>query len=139
MAFEEIRNERIKKLERLEKAGIDVFPATVSGAREEIGAVLKNFGKRVKSKKKALVSGRLMAKREHGGSCFGDLKDASGKIQVFFKEDVLGKTSYGIFIGDIDIGDFLEVAGKLFVTKRGEPTIEVLEWRILAKSLRPLP
>src|SRR3989338_133808 len=147
MALEEIRSERIKKLERLEKAGIDIFPATVSKKREEIGAVLKNFAKRIRltprlrsgGKRGVVVAGRLFAKREHGGSCFGDLKDASGKIQVFFKEDVLGKDSYDLFIRDIDIGDFLEVSGKPFVTKRGEQTIEVLEWRILAKSLRPLP
>ena len=147
MALEEIRSERIKKLERLEKAGIDIFPASVSKSREEIGAVLKNFAKRIRltprlrsgGKRGVVVAGRLFAKREHGGSCFGDLKDASGKIQVFFKEDVLGKDSYDLFIRDIDIGDFLEVSGKPFVTKRGEQTIEVLEWRILAKSLRPLP
>ena len=92
MALEEIRGERIKKLKDLGGAEIDVFPATVSKKREEIAAVLNKYFKKPKStsrpgtkNKEIVVVGRLFAKREHGGSCFGDLKDASGKIQVFFK------------------------------------------------------
>lgn len=137
MTLEDIRNERIKKLEAFEKSGVDAYPAKADAFRA-IGEVLKKFAAFAKSRKKITVAGRIMARREHGGSTFCDIRDASGKIQLFFKEDVLGE-EYGKFSDTADIGDFVEVSGKPFQTKRGEPTIEVSAWRMLAKSLLPLP
>ncbi|MDO8600400.1 MAG: lysine--tRNA ligase [bacterium] len=137
MALDDIRNERIKKLETLEKSGIDAYPAKIA-AHRSIGEIVKKFLALARGKKKVVIVGRIMAKREHGGSTFCDLKDASGKIQLFFKEDVLGD-AYRLFSDTADIGDFLEVEGKAFKTKRGEDTIEVASWRMLAKSLLPLP
>lgn len=137
MALDDIRKERIKKLEMLEKSGIDPYPAKV-GVFRAIAEVSKKFAAFAKSRKKITVAGRIMARREHGGSTFCDLKDATGKIQLFFKEDILGDL-YRLFSDTADVGDFIEVAGKPFQTKRGEPTIEVSSWRMLAKSLLPLP
>ncbi|MBI2640605.1 MAG: lysine--tRNA ligase [Candidatus Sungbacteria bacterium] len=137
MPLEDIRNERIRKLEKLQKSGFDPYPAE-SGAHLAIAEVLKKFSAFAKSKKKVVIAGRIMAKREHGGSMFLDVRDASGKIQLFLKKDVLGG-NYDLALEVIDIGDFLEVEGKLFKTKKGEETLEVGEWKMLAKSLRPLP
>lgn len=137
MVLDDIRNERLKKLETLEKSGVDAYPAN-TGAHRQIGEILAKFSAFARAKKKVAVAGRIMAKREHGGSTFCDLKDASGKIQIFFKEDVLGDL-YRLFSDTADVGDFVEVSGKLFQTKRGENTIEVALWRMLAKSFLPLP
>ncbi|MBI2640081.1 MAG: lysine--tRNA ligase [Candidatus Sungbacteria bacterium] len=137
MPLEDIRNERIKKLNRLHEAGFDSYPAQTA-RKQTIAELLKNFLKLARAKKNLVAAGRIIAKREHGGSVFLDLRDESGKIQAFFKKDTLGK-SYQLFLDAVDIGDFLEVSGKLFKTKRGEPTIEASKWRMLAKSLRPLP
>ncbi|MBU6414857.1 lysine--tRNA ligase [Patescibacteria group bacterium] len=138
MALNDIRNERIKKLDAFEKSGVDPYPAEV-GAHRPIGEIIKKFSVLARGKKKITVAGRVMARREHGGSMFCDLKDESGKIQLFFKEDVLDKDEYKTFSETADVGDFVEVEGKAFKTKRGEPTIEITAWRMLAKSLLPLP
>lgn len=137
MALDDIRNERIKKLETLEKSGVCAYPAT-TGTHRPIGEIAAKFSALARAKKKVSVVGRIIAKREHGGSAFCDIRDAAGKIQVFFKEDVLGG-SYRLFSDTADIGDFVEISGKPFQTKRGENTIEVGAWRMLAKSFLPLP
>jgi len=137
MPLEDIRNERIKKAEILKNKGFDPYPASVSRTHL-VEEVLDKFGAFVKSGKKAAVVGRIVSKREHGGSTFADLCDASGKIQLYFKRDILGE-GYVLFTNTADIGDFLEIEGRCFKTKKGEKTIEVLAWRMLAKSLRPLP
>ncbi len=133
MGLEDIRNERIKKLEKLQNS----YPAE-SRRTHLIVDILKKFSVLAKGKKKVSLVGRLMAKREHGGSMFLDLRDATGKVQLFLKKDVLGE-SYDLALDTVDIGDFIEAEGRPFKTKRGEETIEVGGWKMLAKSLRPLP
>ena len=137
MPLDEIRNERIKKLHILREKGMDPYPAETLRTHL-ISAVLQKFGVFAKSKKKLNIAGRVTAKREHGGSAFLDIRDETGKLQVYFKEDVL-KDDYRLFADTVDIGDFIEAQGKLFKTKRGEETLEVSAWRMLAKSLLPLP
>ena len=137
MPLEDIRNERIKKLEILRQSGVDPYPAQTRRTHS-IGEVLKKFTAFEKTKKKVAIAGRMTAKREHGGSTFIDLRDESGKIQAYFKKDVLSE-EYDLFSKTIDIGDFLEIEGRLFKTKRKEETVEVTRWMMLVKTLRPLP
>lgn len=137
MALDDIRRERLKKLESYEAAGRNPYPATVR-RNFLIGEVVKKFPKLLKGKNKLALVGRLRAWREHGGIAFGDLEDASGKIQLSFNRDALGP-EYERAGAVLDIGDFLEVSGMPLKTKRGEPTVAVSSWRIIAKSLRPLP
>ncbi len=137
MALEEIRSERIKKLRNLEHQGIEGYPAD-SSRTHKIADVLKKFLAFVKGRKTNTIVGRIMALRGHGGATFADIKDGSAKIQVLFKKDILG-AEYDRFSDTVDIGDFLEITGKAFKTKKGEPTLEVHKWRMLAKSLLPLP
>ena len=84
------------------------------------------------------VAGRLMAVRGHGKASFTVVSDLSGKIQAYFRLDNLGEEKYGEF-KLLDIGDIIGVEGTLFKTHRGEITIKVSDFSILAKSLRPLP
>src|SRR4029077_9543629 len=86
-----------------------------------------------------ILSGRIMAKREHGGSVFLDVNDGSGKIQFFIKEDVVGADKFKQFQELYDIGDIIEVAGTLFKTKKEEKTVEVKHFMMLTKALLPLP
>ncbi len=84
------------------------------------------------------VAGRLMAVRDQGKSIWADLHDASGKIQLWVTQDELGEETFEKF-RDLDIGDIIGVRGHAFRTRRGEPTVQISEFQLLAKSLRPLP
>lgn len=137
MSLDNIRDERIRKSESLNQKGIRPYPASLERTHT-IAAVLKRFSALAESKKPVALVGRMMSRREHGGAAFFDLEDGSARIQAYAKEDVLGD-AYALFGEAADIGDFLEIHGTLFETKKGEKTIEVAGWRMLAKSLRPLP
>ncbi len=137
MSFEDIRRERVKKLEVLRREGFDAYPAGTARTHS-VREVLDGFTSLAGDKKPVVVAGRIMAKREHGGAAFFDLFDGTGKLQGHAKEDVLGE-EYARFIEIVDIGDFIEAEGTLFETKRGEKTIEVSRWGMLVKSLHPLP
>lgn len=84
------------------------------------------------------LAGRLMAIRGHGKASFATLMDLSGKIQVYFKLDVLGEEKYSEF-KLLDIGDIIGLAGRVFRTHRGEVTVKIEDFDLLSKSLRPLP
>ena len=131
--LDSLRKSRLDKLEKIKKLGINPYPAKLQFSdRIQTEKALKELGKNV------VVAGRLMAWREHGGSIFADLEDDSGKIQLFLKKDVLGKKKFE-FLELLDFGDFIEAKGKVFKTKAGETTIEVEDYHLLTKSIRPLP
>ena len=83
------------------------------------------------------LAGRVMSLREHGGSLFVDLFDGT-KGQCYLQSDTLGG-AYDLFVATVDTGDIIEISGTAFATKRGQPSLLATGWRMLAKSLRPLP
>ena len=84
------------------------------------------------------VAGRLVALRAHGKTTFAHLADATGRIQLYFKQDDLGEETYGL-LELLDLGDHLGVEGPLFRTRTGETTVRASRFTLLAKALRPLP
>ena len=136
--IDELRKIRLKKLEAIKKAGILPYPEKTKRSHE-IVQVLEDFTSLEKSKKEVILVGRIMSLRGHGGSTFLDIEDGSGKIQAFFRKDRMGEKSYKFFLDNFDIGDFIEIRGVLFKTKKGEKTIEASDFKMLAKSLLPLP
>lgn len=149
MPLDEIRDTKIKKIEELRKLGLDSYPA-VSGRTHKISEALDQFDELSGGGETLVLTGRIMARREHGGSIFVDLNDGSGpsftksyggqsKIQGYIKEDAVGAENFKIFGELIDIGDFVELKGKLFKTQKGERTIEAAEFKLLTKALLPLP
>lgn len=121
----------MEKLQKIKSLGIDPFPARYQ-REQTTSQALKMLNKKVS------VAGRIVSWREHGGSIFADLRDESGKIQIFFRRDKLGEKKYD-FLKLLDIGDFLGVEGEVFKTQAGEITVQVSEYTLLTKSLRPLP
>jgi len=85
------------------------------------------------------LAGRLMAVREHGKATFADLHDQAGRIQLYVRLDRVGEAAYRIFTQLLDLGDILGVRGTVFRTRRGEISVEVGDFNLLCKSLRPLP
>lgn len=136
--IEKLKKIRLQKLKNLQKAGINPYPAEVLRTHTNQEA-LNKFAQLAKQKKKITLVGRIRSIREHGGSAFCHIEDGSAQIQIYFKQDKVGKKKYQLFLDNIDIGDFVEVAGVLFKTKKGEKTLEVAKWRILVKTLLPLP
>ena len=135
---EEIRLQRIEKVRKLRELGIDPYPASTN-ITSAISDVLEKFSTKIESGETICVGGRIMAIRGHGGAVFVDLYDGTAKIQLLIKKDNLSEGSFDIFSQQIDIGDFIESSGNAFLTKREEKTVEVKSWRIISKSLRPLP
>src|SRR3989344_7775424 len=138
MALEEIQKVKIEKLEKLRKAGIDPYPAT-SRRNMSVAEAVKRFEELAASGETVILAGRIMAKREHGGSIFFDIKDADARVQGFAKEDILGADKFAQFKELFDIGDIVEVEGTLFKTKKDERTIEAKNFAMLSKALLPLP
>lgn len=138
MSYEEIKQARLKKLISIKKIGINPYPSK-SKKGNNISDVLKFFDKFLKSSKAVVLAGRIRGIREHGGSTFFNFEDESGAIQAYLKRDSIGLKKYQFFLENFDIGDFAEIKGTLFATKKGEKTVLVGEYKILAKSLNPLP
>ena len=138
MPLDDIRQARLEKIDKLKKAGSNPYPGSASRTHI-ISKALDDFDKLAESKGNVVLTGRVMAKREHGGSTFLDIYDGTDKIQLLFKEDVVGEKEYRFFLETIDVGDFVEAGGFLFKTKREERTLEVKNYKILSKSLLPLP
>ena len=136
--IDELRNERLRKLKNLQSAGIWPYPGETKRTHA-IGAALSDWKKLEDAQKEIIVAGRLMSIRGHGGMIFVDVKDESGKIQALLKKDGLGEKSHQFFVDNFDIGDFVQIRGTALTTKRGEKTVLAVDYKMLAKALRPLP
>ena len=131
---------RREKLQTLEKMGIDAFPAE----EYKITATTKTIKENFEEGKKVVIAGRLMSRRIQGKASFAELQDSDGKIQVYFNRDEIctgeDKTLYNdVYKHLLDIGDIIGIEGELFNTQVGEMTVKVTNFKILTKSLRPLP
>jgi len=127
----EIRGIRKERVQKLAESGIPPYPSTLNESPVSISDARKKEGKTVN------VAGRLMGWREHGNVIFGDLKDETAQIQVFFQKKNLGEKFKALKL--FDIGDFVLVTGEVFQTEAGELTVNVEEYQLLTKSIRPLP
>ncbi len=139
-SIEEIRKTRLEKLKKLEESGINPFPAK-SNQDFELVEVVKNFTKLSKTKKKQYsLVGRVMSLRPQGGLIFFHFSDGTDKFQALLKKgEKITDEDFDLFNDTVDIGDFVEVKGTLFLTKRNEKTIQVSSWKMLAKGMLPLP
>ncbi|QQS21294.1 MAG: lysine--tRNA ligase [Candidatus Moraniibacteriota bacterium] len=127
--------------EKLEKARAffgDVFPES-SKRTHRIEEGLTGFEALSEEKKIISLTGRVRSRRDMGKISFLHIEDESGRIQLFLRQGTLPEASFRAFLDTVDLGDFVEVTGTLFLTKQSEKTLDVSSWRMLAKSLRPLP
>jgi lysyl-tRNA synthetase, class II len=134
------RDDRRAKLERLRSEGVDPFPHQFDGvvAIETVHAAHEGLESGEETNQSYRVAGRLAARRGHGGAAFLDLVDRSGRIQLHARRDALGEESFERLVG-LDLGDLIGVDGTAFRSRRGELSLAVTEWTLLAKSLRAPP
>src|SRR3989344_2817969 len=137
-SLEEIKENRLKKLALLKKAGMDPYPL-YSQREISLEEAIANFEKIEKSKKSTTLAGRVMSLRPQGALVFFNIYDGTATFQGLLKKEDIGEDLFGLFSGAVDIGDFLEITGTFFITKTGEKTLNLGSWRMLAKSLLPLP
>lgn len=135
---------RRESLQKLQDLGIDPYPAELFEVNVTSKGIKKNYEVRKLDYKNISIAGRLMSRRVMGKAAFAELQDSTGRIQLYFNRDEVcpgeDKTMYNIvFKKLLDIGDFVGVKGHVFTTKVGEISIHVEEFKLLTKTLRPLP
>ena len=138
MSEADIRAERLKKLDALRAAGVDPYPASTE-VSVTIAQVLENFETLSTNDESVSIAGRIMALRGQGAIMFCDLYDGTSRVQTVIQKGEVDDTLFQLFFETVDIGDFVQVSGVPFTTKRGEKSVQVSEWKMLSKSLRPIP
>jgi lysyl-tRNA synthetase class 2 len=131
-----LRGERIRKLRHVQALGFDAYPATVKRTAP-LSTIVANFSSWSRAGKKIYAAARIKSMRDQGGIVFLTLADESGEIQAVLQK--INLKDFDIWKETLDVGDFVEVSGKLFKTKRGEKSIEARTLRLLVKALRPIP
>jgi lysyl-tRNA synthetase class 2 len=132
-----LKEVRLKKLSMLQEAGMEAYPATAIKDfwLSEIKSQFDTLGnERVFS-----VVGRIMAIRGQGAILFVVLHDGTDSFQAVFKKDELEEKLFSLFVDAVDVGDFIQVSGPLFLTQKGEKSLLVKDWKILTKTLLPMP
>lgn len=143
MSMQVLSEQEIQRREstnKLREMGINPFPAALYPVSHLSADLKKNF----EEGKKVIIAGRLMARRTQGKASFAELQDSSGRIQVYFNRDVIcegeDKTLYNeVYKKLLDLGDFIGIEGELFTTQVGEKSVNVRNFTVLSKSLKPLP
>jgi lysyl-tRNA synthetase, class II len=133
---ESLLKTKLEKLENIKNFELDPYPEKTERTHTNQEA-LDQFD--ALAAKNIILVGRVKSFRPMGGSTFAHIEDGLGKIQVFLNKKNMPEEKYKLFVKSIEIGDFIQVAGKLFVTKQAEKTLEVTDWKILAKNIRPIP
>jgi lysyl-tRNA synthetase class 2 len=133
-------DDRRAKLERLREQGVDPYPHAFPGVQPaaSVQAAHADLEAGEETDHAHRVAGRLTGRREFGKAAFLDVTDRSGKIQVQARRDDLGEESFAAMV-DLDLGDIVGVDGTAFKSRRGELTLRVTAWRLLAKSLATPP
>lgn len=140
-AIDNITRQKLDKLAALRSSGIEPYPYGYHRShtvQEAVALVQQNKEMLTDKEIRVNVAGRIMSRRSMGKSAFMDVRDGSGKIQLFLRINTLGESRYNLS-KDLDVGDIIGASGKLFLTRTGEPTIEVEDFTLLAKAIQPLP
>ncbi len=133
--------QRILKLNNLKKQNIDPYPRKYD-VKDYSSEIIGKFSDRQEFSEKEIpvkMAGRIMSLREHGKTCFLNIQDSTGIIQLYVRRDKVGEDKFDNVFKLLDIGDIIGVEGWLFKTRTGELTVFVEDFSLLAKSLRPLP
>jgi len=141
--YSALERERLQKIEQLRAQGIEPYPNRAERThttREALEAFLQAEGQAPDAPPvQATVAGRLRSIRRMGKITFAHIEDEHGRLQLFLRVNELGKERLKFFNKFFDIGDFVQARGEMFRTRTGEPTLRVLDFKMLAKAITPLP
>ncbi len=133
----EEREVRLEKLRAWRAEGVNPYP-TRARRTHTIQEALEQFETLQPAETEITLTGRIVLARDMGKTTFMHIEDGSGRMQIYLKRDDLGDQAYA-GVRRLDIGDFIEATGHLFVTHKGERTLKVHSYRLLSKALQPLP
>jgi lysyl-tRNA synthetase, class II len=148
MELNDLERQRAEKIQRLEEAGATAYPhrsyrthstseaIAAFTSTEAEGAAAPDAGA---AAREVTIAGRVVSMRVMGKLAFTHIEDATGKLQLFIRQDDLGAEAYALFRKTVDLGDFIEAAGTMTRTRAGEISLQVRTWRMLAKAITPLP
>ncbi|MFA6047879.1 MAG: lysine--tRNA ligase [Parcubacteria group bacterium] len=135
---EDIQKTKLEKLENIKKAGMEPYPEKTEKNMTSAEA-LEKFSEFSGDKKEIILAGRIKSFRLMGNIAFAHAEDGTAKIQFFLNKKVLDAEKFKLFVGSVEAGDFVEARGILFETKAGEKSLEVHNWKMLSKNIRPIP
>src|SRR6056297_2558341 len=130
-------NARKQKLKLLYDLGVNPYPKSVKRTHH-ISDILQNPDKFIENEEELYVVGRVRALRKMGKASFFHIEDKSGRIQIYIRRDEVGRENYKVFKKS-DIGDFLQIKGKVFFTNTGEISVRAKKVKFLVKSILPIP
>ncbi|OIP78408.1 MAG: hypothetical protein AUK16_00300 [Parcubacteria group bacterium CG2_30_44_11] len=135
---DELRSDRLKKRDALIAAGMPVYPANTERTHT-LEEVITYFERLKEEQAVCIVAGRIMALRGHGAIAFADLYDGTERLQIFFSKEFMEESVFTQFMDTMSTGDFIEITGTPYLTKRGVQALAANSWRVLTKSLTPIP
>jgi len=141
---ESILKTKLEKLAQIRDHGMDPYPEKTERSISNAEA-LERFSAKGGSAsggdtaENITLAGRVRSLRPMGGSTFAHIEDGTGKIQLFLNKKNIAEEKYKLFVKNIEMGDFVQASGKLFKTKQDEKTLEVVDWKVLSKNIRPIP
>ena len=149
--YTNLEQTRLEKLERLRAQGIEPYPTRSERTHTSLEAVRAFEGVEAAAASDvseaagmpatvaAILVGRLRSMRPMGKVTFAHIEDGAGRIQLFLRANDVGQEQLDLFNREFDLGDFVQAKGEIFRTRTGEITLKVLEFRMLSKSITPLP
>ena len=129
---------RLQKVEELRAEGVEPYPTRAKRTHTSAQAIAE-FEKDETAEVKVTLAGRIRSMRPKGKLCFAHIEDGDGKIQLFLRVNEVEEDRLAFFNKMFDLGDFVEATGTMMRTKAGEPSLQVLDFNLLAKSISPLP
>ncbi len=141
-SFSELEQGRLRKLRAMQEQGLEPYPTRAEQthtSQEAIDAFLRSEAENDEAPVNVTLAGRIRALRPMGKIAFAHIQDRDGRVQLFFRVNNLGEEKMAELAGFFDLGDFIQASGYIFRTKRGEVSLYVEDFKMLAKALRPLP
>ncbi|MFZ2975035.1 MAG: lysine--tRNA ligase [Candidatus Moraniibacteriota bacterium] len=132
---EDIQKTKLEKLENIKNSGMEAYPEMCERTMKNAEA-LERFDEITEE---ITLVGRVKSNRPMGNVVFAHIEDGSGKIQLFLNKKNVGDELYKLFAKNVETGDFVQARGVLFKTKQDEKSLEVREWKMLSKNIRPIP
>lgn len=136
-SLEELRAVRLEKINKIESAGMSAYPVEI--IRDYTLNIIERDFDKFNNDKEITIAARITAIRGSGAIIFVVLSDGTGEFQAVLKKDEINESVFNLFKEVIDLGDFIQFTGILFVTKRGQKSLLVKSWKIAGKTLLPMP